>query len=446
MTAQKSHRNRVPLGAKVGMIIASMAMVGCTAPRGGGDVQASDDGRPVTIKAMVLLNPSSKFVADKFIPKFEKEHPNIKVQWEMVPYAGGYVQKAQLALANNQAPFDIVMWWDQLLPTTQRFLEPLDPYIAKSNFDIDDFDPAWRDPATVSGKTYGIPWVADMWTFWYRKDLLGKAGVAVPRTTQELLDACRKLTDKDKKQYGYVLLGQRDPLQVMSWLPWLWSNGGEVFDPKWHPQINDSAAVQAGQYWKQLADCAPDGSENYKNTDAITAFASGSAAMGNMGIGWIGSVQQQAPDVAAKINFGGRIPGSGAANHLAHGWPLTIAKASSNKGAAWTFLSSLTSAESFKSVATDPGGSHVVMARKSVYNDAAVEKVHPWVKDVRQVVQYVRPKFNPGLGNPPGWSDVMDDIALGNSQILANEKTPEAAYKDAEGALDEQMRNLGLLK
>jgi multiple sugar transport system substrate-binding protein len=309
---------------------------------------------------------------------------------------------------------------------------------------MEDFDPAWRDPATLKGKTYGIPFIADMWTFWYRKDLLEAKGLQPPKTTQELVDSCKKLTDRGKKQYGYGLIGSRDPLQVMSWLPWLWANNGEVFDKNWNPQLDSSAALAAGDLWKQLAQCAPPGAENYLNTDAITAFASGNAAMGNMGIGWIGAVKQQNPAMAAKINFGGRIPGSGSDNHLAHGWPFVIAKASKNKDAAWTFLSYLTSADSFTKIATDPTGSHVVMARKSVYNDAAIEKVHPWVADVRQVVPFVRPKFNPELGNPPGWTKVMDEIALRNSQIVAGEKSPEAAYEEADAALEKTVKDLGL--
>jgi sorbitol/mannitol transport system substrate-binding protein len=393
---------------------------------------------------MVLLNPADKIVADKVIPEFEKAHPDIKVQWEMVPYAGGYVQKAQLALANDKAPFDIIMWWDQLLPTTERFLEPLNSYIKDSKFDMEDFDPAWRDPATMNGNTYGIPFVSDMWTFWYRKDLLAQKKLQVPTTTQELLASCRALTDRGSKQYGYVPIGSRDPLQVMSWLPWLWAEQGEVFDKDWTPELDSAGALAAGNFWKQLSECAPPGAENYLNTDAITAFATGNAVMGNMGIGWIGAVQQQAPEMAAKINFGGRIPGDGGPNHLAHGWPFVIAKASQNKDAAWTFLSYITSAESFKQVASDPTGSHVVMARKSVYTDAAIEKVHPWVADVREVVPYVRPKFNPELGNPPGWTKVMDEIALRNSQILAGEKSPEDAYAEANSALASTVKELGL--
>jgi ABC-type glycerol-3-phosphate transport system substrate-binding protein len=396
-----------------------------------------------TVNALVLLNPADKIVAEKILPEFQKKYPKIKVNWEMVPYAGGYTQKAQLSLANTKAPFDIVMWWDQLLPTTQQFLEPLDGYIKDSKFDLDDFDPAWRDAVTIDGKTYGIPWIADLWTFWYRQDLLKARGVEVPKTPEELLKACQALTDRSKKQYGYVMLGQRDPLQVMSWMPWLWANGGEVFDKDWHPQLASGEAARAGEYWKQLSQCAPPGSENYLHTDAMTAFASGNAVMGTMGIGWIGAVQQQNPQVAAKISYGGRIPGTGAANHSAHGWPFVISKHSRNKAAAWTFISYLTSAESFKTVATNPTGSHVVMARKTVYNDPAVAQVHPWVTQVREVVPYVRPKFNPGLGNPRGWSEIMDEIALRNSQILAGEKAPGAAYQEADAALKDKMKTFG---
>ncbi|MGW8730910.1 ABC transporter substrate-binding protein [Streptomyces sp. NPDC055808] len=61
----------------------------------------------------------------------------------------------------------------------------------------DDFNPAVLAPKTYDGKIWGIPQVVDTQFLYYRKSLLGAAGVQPPATLDQLVDAARALT-RDK--------------------------------------------------------------------------------------------------------------------------------------------------------------------------------------------------------------------------------------------------------
>lgn len=62
-----------------------------------------------------------------------------------------------------------------------------------------DFSPGVLAPKIYQGRVYAIPQVVDMQMLYYRKSMLAKAGVRPPQTLDELVDAARKLTDKNVK-------------------------------------------------------------------------------------------------------------------------------------------------------------------------------------------------------------------------------------------------------
>ncbi|MEU2785837.1 MULTISPECIES: ABC transporter substrate-binding protein [Streptomyces] len=90
----------------------------------------------------------------------------------------------------------------------------------------DDFNPADIASHTVDGKTYGIRMIDDPQFFFYRPSLLEKAGVEVPRTLDELIEAAAKLTTGKVKG---LYLGN-DLHAVIN--PMIWSAGADTLDDK----------------------------------------------------------------------------------------------------------------------------------------------------------------------------------------------------------------------
>ncbi|MET8131294.1 MULTISPECIES: sugar ABC transporter substrate-binding protein [unclassified Streptomyces] len=90
----------------------------------------------------------------------------------------------------------------------------------------DDFNPADIASHTVDGKIYGVRMIDDPQFFFYRPSLLEKAGVKVPTTLDELIEAAAKLTTGKVKG---LFIGN-DLHAVIN--PLIWSAGADTLDAK----------------------------------------------------------------------------------------------------------------------------------------------------------------------------------------------------------------------
>lgn len=64
-------------------------------------------------------------------------------------------------------------------------MEPLDDYISKTKYDVDDFIPAALDSCKLNGKTYALPVNINLSALYYNKTLLKAAGYTNPPKTME---------------------------------------------------------------------------------------------------------------------------------------------------------------------------------------------------------------------------------------------------------------------
>ena len=72
-----------------------------------------------------------------------------------------------------------------------------------------------------------MPWYVETRLLYYRKDIAEKAGITDPPATwDELKAAAKAMQDKGGAKYG-ISLGTKN---WQEYLPFLWSNGGDVID------------------------------------------------------------------------------------------------------------------------------------------------------------------------------------------------------------------------
>lgn len=90
----------------------------------------------------------------------------------------------------------------------------------------DDFNQADIQSHTVDGKIYGVRMIDDPQFFFYRKSLFDKAGVKVPTTLDELVEAAAKLTTDSVKG---VFLGNELHAIVR---PLIWAAGADTLNAK----------------------------------------------------------------------------------------------------------------------------------------------------------------------------------------------------------------------
>lgn len=109
---------------------------------------------------------------------------------------------ANARFANSH--YDIVTcnlpWFGEL--ASQNMLLPLDEFIERERYDLSDFHSVAIQSARYSGRQYGIPVQSTPELLCYRKDILEKAGLTPPTTTEQLTRVARALHDPGKGFYG----------------------------------------------------------------------------------------------------------------------------------------------------------------------------------------------------------------------------------------------------
>ncbi|WP_346172993.1 sugar ABC transporter substrate-binding protein [Streptomyces cuspidosporus] len=126
---------------------------------------------------------------------------------------------------------------------------------------------------TYRGKVYGLaPYVSTVALF-YNKDMLARAGVAVPRTWDELKTAATKLTRPGR--YGMAVDANATFEGTWQFLPFLWSNGGD------ERRLDTPQAAQALQLWVDLVKSGSMSRSvlNWTQADVHDQFVAGRTAM-----------------------------------------------------------------------------------------------------------------------------------------------------------------------
>jgi len=81
------------------------------------------------------------------------------------------------------------------------------------------------------GRMLSLPWSVDYFILYYNKELFQKAGVAVPKTFDEMVVAAEKLTDEKNGIYGHVGRGLRNANMTL-WTNFFLNYGGEFLNAK----------------------------------------------------------------------------------------------------------------------------------------------------------------------------------------------------------------------
>jgi multiple sugar transport system substrate-binding protein len=165
----------------------------------------------------------------KAIEDYKKVNPNTTVVVEDRGKFG--ISDLQEAVAVKTAP-DIV-YMDQVYSVSsgsRKLLADLNKYGAKSitsNF----ITPAVQS-VSYGGKMYALPFDANTIAFFYNKDMLKAAGVAAPTNYSELVNASKKVNEKNgNRPKGYTAPfydGNNNNWKAFNYFFYLWRMGGEI--------------------------------------------------------------------------------------------------------------------------------------------------------------------------------------------------------------------------
>ena len=88
-------------------------------------------------------------------------------------------------------------------------------------FDVSTYYPGPVNSCTLNGRLYGVPFGSNDLVLFYNEDMLKKAGVSVPTTWDELLDAAAKCSKDNVSGFAHSSLQNEEG--TFNFLTWLWS-------------------------------------------------------------------------------------------------------------------------------------------------------------------------------------------------------------------------------
>ena len=272
------------------------------------------------------------------IAAYEKKYPDVKINMQQIPFAQ-FVKQMTVRFAAGTPP-DIVHLpaRDFASFADQGWLEPLDARLKTT--DIPANWPPLQADMQWQGKAQGVLLMGYGGMLFYNEKRLKDAGIAVPKTPDEWLNAMKATTAADKGQFGLSTITAEHPNMVVEMASWVigsgadWLKGGKY-------NFNDPAVIKAVDNWRQSVTYAP------KGTNSATArqlFVDGKTAFLRDGP-WVWGVVEKAPaEVKPHLKIAGLpfpVEPGGASNsiHIA-------AKADAKKkDAVWNFIVLATSPE-----------------------------------------------------------------------------------------------------
>jgi N,N'-diacetylchitobiose transport system substrate-binding protein len=310
---------------------------------GGGDdgaKSADTNGQPAKLSGSIdtwIMDPGSpklQSVVKGYATAFQTANPGTKVSIQFVPWAQAH-DKFTTSIAGGKVPdvAEMGTTWTPEFADEGAFEQVSKPASGK-------YVSSLIDAATVDGKLWGKPWYAGARALVYRKDILDKAGVGVPKTWDELLAAAKAIKAKVP---GISPMGYTGLTEHM-YLPTVWQAGGQIAtdaDGSWTSAMNSPQAVKAIQFYTDFykEGLTPKASIGWEEPDAQEAFINGDIAMLVAG-GWTyNSIIQTKSALKSKIGTALEPAGpSGKDTAFAGGSHLVVFKESKNRDLANAFV------------------------------------------------------------------------------------------------------------
>ncbi len=222
---QERIRLRSAIHAAAWTVVVALLVTACGRPPLGtqsGQSPSPVPSGPATGVVRMWAMGTEGLLLDKIAKQFEEQNPGLDIQITPVPWASAH-DKIANSVAAGSTP-DMTQMGTSWVPEFSRAngLDPTPTGLVKAE---DFFQGAW-DTTVVAGTSFGIPWYVETRLIYYRTDLAAQYGAKVPKTWAELRAFAQTFKDH----------GVPVPLRLQAgglgnsetWLPFLWSAGGEV--------------------------------------------------------------------------------------------------------------------------------------------------------------------------------------------------------------------------
>ncbi len=401
----------------------------------------------VVLRALMEDVPETHII-QKLLPDFEKK-TGIKVEFEIVQYGAMHDKLVSQLLAPESAYdfLEVDFLWAGEFPAA-GWLEPLEPYIQRSGFDLSPYLPSMLDlVGYYNGRLYMIPMYNYAMGLIYRTDLLKDPELkaryrerfgrelTVPTTLEEYVQISLFMK-QSAGVAGAAMQGQRGDPNFMEFSNYLFGAGGDYADARWNVTLDSPEGKKAlSLYVKNIREAAQKGALNANLDDTYRVMCQGGAW--SMITYWWMLPQlddpEKCPKVAGKVKLA-VMPGGHGVNG---GWGWAIPKNSTHKEEAWKFIQWVESPEIVKKRALM---GHAP-TRRDALTDPDVLAKYPYYAEVLNILEGAKkvPIF--------AYTAEMEDVVGREISLAATgQKSVDQALKDAAQGLYRLFKKAGLVK
>ena len=348
---------------------------------------------------------------DHIITEFNNKQSAIKVSAKYVPFADF---KKQLSIGAAAAELPDLVILDNPDHASYASMGIFADITGK--FDVSTYYPGPVNSCTLNGRLYGVPFGSNDLVLFYNEDMLKKAGVSVPTTWDELLDAAAKCSKDNVSGFTHSSLQNEEG--TFNFLTWLWSTGATSYE------IGTANGIKALTQVQKMVQNGGMTVEaiNWTQGDTMHQFISGNLAMMINGTWQIPTMREEVPNmhwnVAPIPQDKVQASGLGGENYAVI--------AGGNEAAAIEFLKYATSKDVCLYMMEKMGyiSSDSTIA-EGQFGDDPVYKV--FVDEM---------KYAGARGPLPEWPDISDAISLAFNEVMTGASTPKEAAAKAQATID----------
>ncbi len=420
-------------------------------------------GAPASAETLTVatVNNGDMIRMQELTPEFEKAHPGIEVNWITLE-ENVLRERVTTDIATKGGKFDILTIGTYEVPiwAKQGWLVPLDGLGA--DYDVDDLLPSIRAGLSHAGTLFAAPFYGESSFIMYRRDLMAKAGLAMPEapTWDFVADAARRMTDRAAGVNGICLRGKAGWGENVALLTAL-ANSFDApwFDANWRPQFDRPEWKRAiGLYVDLMKTAGPKDASSNGFNENLALFRAGKCGM------WIDATVAASfvtdpaeSTVAGEVGFAlAPDAGLGKRANWLWAWSLAIPTGTQKADAAEKFVAWATGKGYAELLASRYGWANVPPGtRASLYANADYRAAAPFAQltiDSINLADPGRPTVKPVPYTGVQFVAIPEFQGLGTrigqlfSAALAGTMPVDAALKQAQTVATREMVRSGYLK
>lgn len=406
------------------LLSAVLGLAACTA-------LAESSETPVTINFWHHYSAQSaenETLMNDLIPKFESENPGIKVN--AVSHEWAELHDKILVSASSQSLPDVARLDIAWLPEFQQMgvLVALDQEMPDFSEVAGTLLDSALSTANIGGSYYALPLNTNSKILFYNTAMLEAAGVEVPTTMDEWVEAVRKLSGTNAN--GQQIWGWNEPaLSGWNICPFIWSFGGSLTNEEQTVAtgyINSPETVKAVETFAMLVQEGALTGFNSGDIPMTDGFGTGRYAMMLEGPWKTAELAGAYPDVAYGTAY---MPaGEGGSISVLGGEDIAMFN-TANRKAAWKFMQFMTG--EYAETAMAKCGQIPV-------NKAALESDTVKNADYAPFIQAIETaKARPTVA---AWSEMDNELTNAMTAVVNGEKTAQEAMDELAVVFDELLK------